>query len=116
MTKKKTPMQEQVKKDELQPDNTDVPKGDQMALMNVSPKKSKEIVRVAKAYHAKVRERLEIQKGRNGEDALQEKLLELVKAENLSRDNNGKIKFKVDGVELELVPTKEKVKVKVVEE
>ena len=90
--------------------------GEQMPLMDVSPEHSKEIVKVARAYKAKVNARLAIQKGKNGEEDLQQELLNLVKAENLSRDNEGKIKFTVAGIEIELVPTKEKVKVKMVDE
>lgn len=114
MAKKKTTMEKQVEKDEKKTSN--VPVGETMPLMDVSPKHSKEIVRIAKAYNMKVRERKIIQEGPKGEYALQERLLVLVKAENLSRDNNGKIKFTLDGVEIELVPTKEKVKVKIKEE
>ena len=93
-----------------------VPVGEQMPLIDVSPEHSKEIEKVARAYNAKVKARLDIQKGRDGEEDLQQRLLDLVKAENLSRDNSGKIKFTVNGVEILLVPTKEKVKVKMVDE
>ena len=111
----KDSMQNQVEKDEAAT-ATEVPVGETMPLIDVSPEHSREIVRVARAYHAKIQARLAIQKGRNGEDALQEQLLSLVKAENLSRDNSGKIKFEIEGVELELAPTKEKVKVKIKDE
>ena len=109
MAGKESSMQKEVEKSE-------VPVGEQMPLIDVSPEHSKEIVKVARAYNAKVKARLAIQKGRDGEEDLQQKLLELVKAENLNRDNQGKIKFTVDSVEIELVPTKEKVKVKIVDE
>jgi len=97
-------------------EKSEVPVGQQIPLLDVGPKKSKEIVKAARAYSAKVKARLEIQKGSNGEEALQQQLLELVKAEDLQRDSDGKIKFAVDGIEIELVPTKEKVKVKIIEE
>jgi len=116
MAKKNSVMQREVERSELEPDNSDVPKGEQMDLINVSPEHSKEIVKLARAYNAKVKARLEIQNGIGGEVELQQKLLDLVKAEDLTRDNNGKIKFTVDSVEIELVPTKEKVKVKIVED
>ena len=109
MEKKKSSMQKEVEKSE-------VPVGAQMPLIDVSPEHSEEIVKVARAYYAKVKARKEIQEGRGGEYELQERLLALVKAENLTRDGNGKIKFTVDSVELELVPMKEKVKVKIVDE
>jgi hypothetical protein len=107
---KKSSMQKEVEKTE-QATASGVPVGEQMPLIDVAPEHSKEIVRVARAYNAKVKARLLIQKGRDGEEELQEILLELVKAENLTRDKDGKIKFKVDGVGIELTPTKEKVKV-----
>ena len=106
MSKKKSSMQNEVEKSE-------VPVGAQMPLIDVLPEHSMEIVKVARAYNAKVKARLDIQKGRDGEDDLQQKLLDLVKAEHLNRDNEGKIKFTVDSVEIELVPTKEKVKVRI---
>ena len=109
MSRKNSSMQNEVEKSE-------VPVGEQMPLIDVSPEHSKEIVKVVRAYNAKVKARLAIQKGKDGEEDLQQKLLELVKAENLNRDNEGKIKFTVDGIEIELVPTKEKVKVKIVDE
>jgi len=109
MARKKTAMQNEVEKSE-------VPVGEQMPLMDVSPVHSKEIVKIARAYNAKVKERKGIQEGKGGEYDLQQRLLDLVKAENLTRDSNGKIKFTVDSVEIELVPTKEKVKVKIVDE
>ena len=118
MAKKKTSMQKQVAKDELKPDNSKVAKGKQMALMNVDPKHSKEIERVGRAYRAKVDARLALQKGKGGEDELQQKLLELVKAEGFTRDSNGEIKFTVGQGQVQLIlsPTKEKVKVKIKEE
>lgn len=109
---KESAMQKQVKKDE----KGKMPVGKTPPLLDVGPKKSKEIVKVARAYNAKVKERLAIQNGKNGEVELQQKLLDLVKAEKLQRDNEGKIKFTVDGVEMELVPTKEKVKVKIIDD
>jgi len=109
MAKKNSSMQKKVEKSE-------VPVGAQMPLIDIGPEKSKEIVRIGRAYNAKVKERLAIQNGRNGEFELQQKLLDLVKAENLTRDKNGKIKFKIDGVSIELTPTKEKIKVKVDED
>ena len=112
---KKDLMQKQVEKDEGAT-ATQVPVGETMPLIDVSPEHSKEIVRVARAYYAKMQTRLAIQKGRDGEDALQEQLLSMVKAEKLNRDINGKIKFNIEGVEIELVPTKEKVKVKIKDE
>ena len=104
MTKKKSSMQKEVEK------------GEQMDLIDVGPKAKKEIEKVGRAYRAKVDARLALQKGRGGEEELQQRLLALVKAENLTRDNDGKVKFTVGDVEFELAPTKEKVKVKIKED
>lgn len=108
-------MQNKVEKSESVPDNSGVPKGEQMALLNTLPEHSKEILRLARAYLAKIKARMEIQNGENGELSLQQQLLALVKSENITRDNDGKIKFTIDSIEIELVPTKEKVKVTIVD-
>lgn len=113
MARKNSAMQDQVEKDELQPDNSDVSKGDQMDLMDHQPKQSKELERIGRLYDKKVKARMALQSGEGGEFELQAKLLELVKAEDLQRDNNGHIKLNIHGVKLELTPTKEKVKVKI---
>ena len=70
MAKKKSSMQKEVEKSE-QDKNSKVPKGQQIPLLDVGPKKSKEIVQVARAYNAKVKARLEIQNGKGGEVELQ---------------------------------------------
>lgn len=113
---KRTSMKSRLAKDESKADNTGKGKGEQLELLDVQPKHKKEMVRVGRRYSALVKQRLLLQNGRGGEVELQQKLLDLVKSENLTRDKDGKVKFKIDGVAFELTPTKEKIKVKVDDE
>lgn len=85
--------------------------GEQMDLIEWQPENKKEIVRVARAYRAKVKERLSIQNGRNGEVELKEKLMDLVKAAHPTRNEKGVIRFKLDGLKIEVKPTKETITV-----
>jgi hypothetical protein len=81
---------------------------EQGTLMEIGPKHSKEITAVAKKYKAAQAERLEAL-GR--EKDLKEQLLAMVKDENL-QPVDGKIKFRVNGLEITVTPRDELIQVK----
>lgn len=101
---KKTSMQNEVEKSE----GKKVPKGQQMPLIDVGPENSKEIAQVARNYRALVDIRL---KALAKEVVAKEELRELIRKENLKRLEDGKIRFKIDGLLIEVTPTDEKIKV-----
>ena len=79
-----------------------------MPLIDVGPEHSKEIAQVARNYSALVGIRL---KAMAKEVAAKEELRELIKKEHLKRLEDGKIRFKIDGLLIEVTPTDEKIKV-----
>ena len=101
MSKKKSSMQKEV-------ENSVVPVGEQMPLMDVSPEHSKEIAQIGREYKKSVRLR---QQALANEVTLKRKLLELIKEENLQRLEDGTIKCHCDGVEVLITPQDDKVKI-----
>jgi len=101
---KKNSIQNEVEKSE----GTKVPKGQQMPLIDVGPEHSKAIAQVARNYRALVSIRL---KALAKEVSAKEELRDLIKKEHLKRLEDGKIRFKIDGLLIEVTPTDEKIKV-----
>jgi len=101
MARKKLAMQNEVEKSE-------VPVGEQMPLMDVSPEHSKEIAQIGREYKKSVRLR---QQALANEVTLKRKLLELIKEEHLQRLEDGTIKCHCDGVEVLVTPQDDKVKI-----
>ena len=97
MAKKKSEMEKEVEK------------GEQMDLINVGPKNSKEIIKHAKLYRSALSRRIEAMAE---EVAQKHKLLELIEAEHLQRLDDGKIKFKLDSYTITVTPRDELVKIK----
>ena len=103
MAKKKSKMQKEVEKSEQ------ATKGQQMDLIDVSPKNSKEIIRQAQIYRDALARR---QSALNEETNAKQKLLDLIKKAGLQRLEDGTIKFHVDGYKITVTPRDELVKVK----
>lgn len=82
---------------------------EQGTLIDVEPEHSKEIIAAAKAYQKIKKQRCELTAK---ETEAREKLIGLIKSENLQRLEDGSIKFRLDGYEISLVPQDEKLKVK----
>ena len=108
---KKSAMQKEVEKSECKPDNSKVPSGEQMDLIEHHPENEKEIGLVARAYRKKIAERQRIQDGKDGEFELKEKLRDLINKSNPKRDSKGNVRLKVDGIKIEVTATKDKIKV-----
>jgi hypothetical protein len=87
----------------------EVEKGEQMDLIDVGPKNSKEIIKHAKLYRSALAKRVD---ALAEEVAEKHKLLELIDAEHLQRLDDGKIKFKLDGFTITVTPRDELVKIK----
>ena len=102
MAKKKNSMQEEVEKSESLP-------GEQMDLIDVKPKNSKEIIRHARLYKMAQEKRVN---ALAEEVAEKKKLLELIEQEHLQRLEDGKIKFKLDGYTITVTPRDELVRIK----
>lgn len=83
--------------------------GEQLDLIDVSPKEAKEIIPLAKKYKAAVKNRLMYLKE---ETDTKEKLLEMIKQANLQRLDDGSIKFHCKGLLITVVPRDEKITVK----
>lgn len=83
--------------------------GDQLDLIDVAPKNTKEIKRAARAYKKAQAERigwLESEKKHKG------KILELVEAAKLQPLEGGVIRFQVDGMIITVTPRDQLVRVK----
>lgn len=83
--------------------------GEQLDLIDVAPKNSKEIVQVARNYKKLQAKRIEIL---DREVAEKQKLLDLIKDANLQRLEDGKIRFRIDGMIITVTPRDELVKIK----
>lgn len=96
---KKSQMQEEVERTE----------GEQMDLIDVAPENAKEIIKHARTYRAAQKQRLS---ALEEEVTQKNKLLELIKAANLQRMADGKIKCRCDGFTITVTPRDEKVTIK----
>ena len=103
MTKSKS-MQKQIEKDEKGKGT----KGEQMDLIDVGPKHSKEIIACARIYKAIVTKRIKLT---SAEVTAKIKLLDMVKAAKLKRLSDGTIKFKIDGITIKVTPRDELIQV-----
>ena len=83
--------------------------GEQLDLIDVTPENSKKIIAVAKRYKAAQSQRIE---ALQEEIAEKQKLLGLVKEANLQRLEDGKIRFRVDGMTITVTLRDELIKVK----
>ena len=83
--------------------------GDQLDLIDVKPENAKAIIAAAREYKEFQAARLTILAK---EVAQKQRVLELVKAANLTPLDGGKIKFEYDGVTVSITPRDELVKVK----
>jgi hypothetical protein len=83
--------------------------GEQLPLIDVTPKHGKAILAIAKDYKKAVAARMRM--GEKEVD-LKGKLLELIKKENLARLENGSIRFRLDGMIITVTPRDELIKVK----
>jgi len=83
--------------------------GEQMELIDVSPKKAKPIIAAAR-----ILKKLQIahSSAREKENEQKAKLLYLVEGANIQRLPDGKIKFTYDGVTLTITPKQESVSIK----
>ena len=82
---------------------------EQMDLIDVSPENSKGIIACAKRYKTAQATRIA---ALNDEKAEKHNLLELIEKEHLSRTEEGKIQFTVDGMTITVTPRDELVQVK----
>lgn len=85
------------------------PAEQQGTLMDIEPENAKEIVAAARKYKEAVGERLSWLKQ---EVKYKQEILELAKAAKLKRDEDGNIRFTVDGVTIKITPCDDKVSVK----
>ncbi len=92
---------------------TNGPAEQQGTLMDIEPKNAKKIVAAARKYKEATGERLFWLKE---EVKYKQDILELVKAADLKRDEDGNFKFTVDGVAIKITPCDDKVSVKFAEE
>ncbi len=102
-TKKKTSMENQVAKDEK------AGTGQQMDLIDVGPKNSKEIIKHARLYRSAQARRV---KALQEEIVEKHTILELVKKAKLQRTADGNIKFHCDGLLITIVPRDELLRIK----
>lgn len=82
---------------------------EQLDLIDVKPKNSKEIIATARRYKATQAKRLSYLKD---EIAEKQTLLELVKKEKLQPLEDGKIRFRCDGMVITITPRDELIKIK----
>jgi len=82
---------------------------EQLDLIDVKPKNSKEIIKAARGYKAAQAKRISAQEQ---EVAEKQNLLELVKKENLQPLEDGKIQFRCDGLIITITPRDELIRVK----
>ncbi|KKK80115.1 hypothetical protein LCGC14_2826720 [marine sediment metagenome] len=83
-------------------------KGEQMDLIDVHPKNSKEIISVARAYKATQKVRI---KALAEEIQLKQKIIDLTKKAGIKPMADGKIKFKLDGLKISITPRDELVQI-----
>lgn len=83
--------------------------GKQLELIDVSPENMKKIKPIARKYKATQKRRMEA--GEEEAD-LKQQILALVKEANLTRLQDGSIRFKCDGMTITVTPRDELVKVK----
>lgn len=83
--------------------------GEQMQLIDVSPKKAKPIIAAARILKKLQVARSSAQEKENSQKS---KLLNLVEEANIQRLPDGKIKFTYDGVLLTITPKQESISVK----
>lgn len=87
----------------------EVEKGEQLDLIDVTPKNAKPIIAVAREYKQHQRARM---KAGAKEEECKKKILDMVNKANLQRLEGGKIKFEYDGVMISITPRDELVQVK----
>ena len=100
--KKKKPEPQKPKKQKSRP-------GEQMDLIDIGPVQKKQILQVARAYKKAVRARMAVG---DEEKQLKNKLLGMVRKENLTPLEDGSVKFELDGVKISVTPRDELIKVK----
>ena len=83
--------------------------GEQGMLLDVGPKQSKEITKVAKSYRGAVVRRMA---ALEEEKALKAQLLGMVKHEKLKPMDDGSIQFHVDGIFIKVTPRDELIQVR----
>jgi hypothetical protein len=98
---------EEIPPEEAEPG--DSTSGEQLDLIDITPEHGKEILAIAKDYKKAVSARMRM--GEKEVD-LKGKLLELIKKENLTRLENGSIRFRLDGMIITVTPRDELIKVK----
>jgi hypothetical protein len=83
--------------------------GEQLDLIDTTPKNSKQIIVIARRYKAAQTARIAalVEEG-----AEKQKLLDLVKAAKLQPLENSVIRFRVDGMTISITPRDELIKVK----
>jgi hypothetical protein len=99
--KKKSPMEEQLEQEEAG--------GEQLDLIDIAPKEAKPIVGAARVYKKLQKIRLA---ALDKEVEQKQKVLKLVHKANLQPDDEGKIKFKYEGIVITVKPTKESITIK----
>ncbi len=88
----------------------DVEPGEQMELIDVLPEKAKPIIKAARKYRKIILERLALQEK---EAEAKENISALIQAAKIVPLNKeGVIHFKYEGVDITVIPGKEKIKVK----
>ena len=90
-----------------------VKRGEQLPLIDVGPKKAKELAQLGREYKKVQRARQALLQK---EVALKEKILSLVKAEKLKPLEDGSIRFKVENLEINIKPRDELVQIKLDED
>lgn len=83
--------------------------GEQLALIDVAPKNAKPIIAVARRYKEAQAERIG---ALQEEIQLKSELIELIHKADLQRMKDGTIKFEYDGVQIQVIPRDDLVKVK----
>jgi hypothetical protein len=101
---KKTQMQKQVEKDELE-----VLPGQQMDLIDTAPENAQEIIKHARVYKAVQAKRIQ---ALVEEKAEKDTLLELIRQAHLQPLEGGKIKLRLDGYLITVTPRDELVQIK----
>ena len=87
--------------------------GEQMDLIDVTPKELKRILPIAKEYRRVVKQRVKLTAK---EVTLKGQILEEVKKAKLPRLDDGSVRFKCDGITISVTPRDELVKVKEADE
>jgi hypothetical protein len=84
-------------------------KGEQLELLDVAPENAKDIIACARRYKNFLAKRLKVLSAEKNE---KQNLLALIEKANLSRLNDGKIRFHCDGYVITVTPRDELVQVK----